>query len=262
MLTEGLELLPLRGFPMVRPGDNISRLIIQCLGEQRLLLEPGDVLVVAQKVVSKAENRYVELADIEPSLEARELAAKVDKDPCLVEVILRESNAVVRHAPGVLIVEHKLGLVMANAGIDSSNIEHDSDSGADRVLLLPEAPDRSADALRRTFVNFFGVNTGIIINDSVGRAWRNGTVGLALGASGMPALWDRRGEQDLFGRTLEVTEVALADELASAASLVQGEGAEGCPVVLIRGLKLSTIDKQHYNDAASLVRDRERDLFR
>ena len=255
-------MLPLKGFPMVRPGDAISRLIIQCLGEQRLLLEPGDVLVVAQKVVSKAENRYVELAGIEPSAEARQLAAKVDKDERLVELILRESNAVVRHAPGVLIVEHKLGLVMANAGIDASNIEHAPGNDMDRVLLLPEDPDQSADQLRRTFVNFFGVNTAVIINDSVGRAWRNGTVGLALGASGLPALWDRRGEQDLHGRTLQVTEVALADALASAASLVQGEGAEGRPVVLIRGLRLSNIDKRHYNTAASLVRDRERDLFR
>lgn len=255
-------MLPLKGFPMVQPGDDISRLIIRCLGEQRLLLEPGDVLVVAQKVISKAENRYVELARIEPSAEARELAAKVAKDPRLVEVILSESNAVVRHAPGVLIVEHKLGLVMANAGIDGSNIEHDRADAVDRVLLLPAAPDRTADELRRTFVNFFGVNTGIIINDSVGRAWRNGTVGLALGVSGLPALWDRRGEQDLFGRTLEVTEVALADQLASAASLVQGEGAEGCPVVLIRGLRLSSIEQRHYNDATSLVRDRDRDLFR
>jgi len=254
--------LPLRGFPLVRAGDNLSRLIIQCLGEQRLLLEPGDVLVVAQKVVSKAENRYVELAGIEPGAEARQLAATVNKDERLVELILRESKAVVRRAPGVLIVEHKLGLVMANAGIDASNIEHDPGNATDRVLLLPEDPDRSADELRRTFVNFFGVNTGIIINDSVGRAWRNGTVGLALGASGLPALWDRRGEPDLFGRTLQVTEVALADALASAASLVQGEGAEGCPVVLIRGLRLSSLEKRQYNTAASLVRERERDLFR
>lgn len=261
MPLDKLQLIALKNFPLVAPGDDLGQLIMSALAGQHLVLEPGDVLVVAQKVLSKAENRFVELGQVEPSARARDLAIEVDKDPRVVELILRESNAVVRHCPGVLIVEHKLGYVMANAGIDASNIECGA-SGEQRVLLLPEAPDIFADQLRRQVVNIFGVNIGVIVNDSVGRAWRNGTVGLALGAAGLPALQDRRGESDLFGRTLEVTEVALADELASAAAIVQGEGDEGQPVVLVRGLDLAALGPKNYNSAAALLRTRERDLFR
>lgn len=261
MAVDQLQILALKNFPLINPGDDLVKKIIKCLGDQQLVVEPGDVLVVAQKVVSKAENRYVDLREIEPSAQAMKLAAEVDKDPRHVELILRESNAVLRHCPGVLIVEHKLGYVMANAGIDASNIQHSAELG-ERVLLLPESPDAFADQLRRKIVNLFGVNIAVIVNDSVGRAWRNGTVGMALGAAGLPALQDRRGEKDLFGRTLEVTEVALADELAGAASLVQGEGNEGQPVVLIRGLDLSSMNKNTFNNAAALMRPKDKDLFR
>lgn len=261
MAVDQLQILALKNFPLINAGDDIATKIIKCLGDQHLVIEPGDVLVVAQKVVSKAENRYADLREIEPSAPALELAAEVDKDPRHVELIIRESNAVLRHCPGVLIVEHKLGYVMANAGIDASNIEHGAEPG-ERVLLLPESPDTFADQLRRKIARLFGVNVAVIVNDSVGRAWRNGTVGMALGAAGLPALHDRRGEKDLFGRTLEVTEVALADELASAASLVQGEGDEGQPVVLIRGLDFSGMSKKSFNNAATLLRPKEKDLFR
>ncbi|RLA43783.1 MAG: coenzyme F420-0:L-glutamate ligase [Gammaproteobacteria bacterium] len=262
MAVDQLQLLALKNFPLVSPGDNLINLIIQNLGEQHMMLEPGDVLVVAQKVVSKAEDRYVALNEIEPSEQARQLAVEVDKDPRLVEVILRESNSVVRHCPGVLIVEHKLGYVMANAGIDASNIEHEASDTVERVLLLPESPDDFAEQLRGRIVRLFGVNIAVVINDSVGRAWRNGTVGMALGAAGLPALRDRRGEKDLFGRTLEVTEVALADELASAASIIQGEGDEGIPVVLLRGLDIASMGKDTFNNGATLLRPKDKDLFR
>jgi coenzyme F420-0:L-glutamate ligase/coenzyme F420-1:gamma-L-glutamate ligase len=262
MAVDQLQLLALKNFPLVNPGDNLINLIIQNLGEQQLLLEPGDVLVVAQKVVSKAEDRYVLLVDVEPSEQARQLASEVDKDPRLVELILRESNSVVRHSPGVLIVEHKLGYVMANAGIDASNIEHETRDAIERVLLLPESPDDFAQQLRGKIARLFGVNVAVVVNDSVGRAWRNGTVGMALGAAGLPALRDRRGEKDLFGRTLEVTEVALADELASAASILQGEGDEGRPVVLLRGLDIASMGQTSFNNGAALLRPKERDLFR
>lgn len=262
MAVDQLQLLALKNFPLVNPGDNLINLIIQNLGEQQLLLEPGDVLVVAQKVVSKAEDRYVLLVDVEPSEQARQLASEVDKDPRLVELILRESNSVVRHCPGVLIVEHKLGYVMANAGIDASNIEHETRDAIERVLLLPESPDDFAQQLRGKIARLFGVNVAVVVNDSVGRAWRNGTVGMALGAAGLPALRDRRGEKDLFGRTLEVTEVALADELASAASILQGEGDEGRPVVLLRGLDIASMGQASFNNGAALLRPKQRDLFR
>lgn len=262
MAVDQLQLLTLKNFPLVNPGDNLINLIIQNLGEQQLILEPGDVLVVAQKVVSKSEDRYVLLTDVEPGEQARQLAGEVDKDPRLVELILRESNCVLRHCPGVLIVEHKLGYVLANAGIDASNIEHKTSGVVERVLLLPESPDEFAQQLRGKIARLFGVNVAVVVNDSVGRAWRNGTVGMALGASGLPALQDRRGKKDLFGRILEVTEVALADELASAASILQGEGDEGRPVVLIRGLDIASMDQAAFNNGAALLRPKERDLFR
>lgn len=256
-----LALFALHDFPLIAEGDDLLHAILGCAGAQDLMFETGDVLVVAQKVVSKAEGRYVDLNDIEPSPRASALAVEVDKDPRLVEVILSESTAVVRHGPGVLIVEHRLGYVMANAGIDASNIEHGGDD-AGRVLLLPEAPDDFALRLRTRILNMFGVNIGVVVNDSVGRAWRNGTASLALGASGLPSLWDRRGENDLFGRCLEVTEVGLADQIASAGALVQGEGAEGRPVVLVRGLDLAAMGSANYKPASALIRDRQRDLFR
>ena len=262
MSIDQLQLLALKNFPLVNPGDNLINLIVKHLGEQKLLLESGDVLVVAQKVVSKAEDRYVALNEIEPSERALQLATEVEKDPRLVELILRESTEVIRYCPGVLIVEHNLGYVMANAGIDASNIEHSSSDAVERVLLLPESPDKFALQLRDKIGRMLGVNIAVVVNDSVGRAWRNGTVGMALGVAGLPALWDRRGDKDLFGRTLEVTEVALADELASAASIIQGEGDEGKPVVLLRGLDIASMDKASFNSGAALLRPKERDLFR
>lgn len=258
MTVTTVQLHALPEFPLVQPGDDLIALIRASIAAADTALVDGDVLVVAQKIVSKAEGRYVRLAEVTPSARARELAATVDKDPRLVEVILSESTAVLRHCPNVLIVEHRLGFVMANAGVDASNIEHGEGVDGARVLLLPRDPDAFAARLRAVIGECDGAAVAVIVNDSVGRAWRNGTTSMALGAAGLPSLWDRRGQLDLFDRPLQVTEVALADELAAAAALLQGEGSEGRPVVLIQGLRLPGGDK----NASALLRPREQDLFR
>lgn len=259
MTPRRLEILALAGIPLVRPGDDPAALILASLERMSLRLESGDVLVVAQKIVSKAEGRYAALADVDPSTDALDLAAKVDKDPRLVELILRESVAVLRHRPGLVIVEHRLGFILANAGIDISNVESsESDGEETHVLLLPEDPDGSCRRLRDAIAAATGVAPAVIVNDSIGRAWRKGAVGAAIGAAGLQTLLDLRGETDLFGRALRVSQVGLADELSSAASLVQGEGAEGAPVALIRGFELSSADRT----AADLIRGAEEDMFR
>jgi coenzyme F420-0:L-glutamate ligase/coenzyme F420-1:gamma-L-glutamate ligase len=212
--------------------------------------------VVAQKIVSKAEGRGIELRHVVASPRALELAAVAGKDPRVVELILRESIEVLRCRPGVIIVEHRSGLVMANAGIDASNV--DGADGDDRVLLLPEDADRSASDLRETLKSRFGRDVGIVVNDSFGRAWRNGTVGTAIGVAGPPGLWDMRGLPDRNGRVLRATEVGVADELAAAASLVMGQGSEGFPAVHVRGFPLAL----RPSSVRELIRDRNMDLFR
>ena len=254
--TAELRAIALSGMPKVRAGDDLAALILNALHNSGLALEQSDILVVAQKIVSKAEGRLVELADITPSARALELAAEVDKDARLVELILNESTEVVRHRKGVLVVAHRSGYVLANAGIDASNVgEGDGDS---HVLLLPEDCNRSCRNIRQRIVDQTGVAVAVIINDSLGRAWRNGTVGTALGAAGLPALLDLAGKPDLFGRKLRTTEVGIADEIAAAASLLMGQAGEGTPVVLLRGIRLPERD----GSAAELIRPRDIDLFR
>ncbi len=255
-MTASLSLVPLTGFPLVEPGDDLAGLITNSLAQNAVIPEAGDVLVLAQKIVSKAEDRYVRLADVQPGPEAQALAEQSQKDPRLVELILGESSDVLRVRPGVIIVEHRNGYVLANAGIDRSNIR--SDATDPRVLLLPEDADRSAARLREQLVNRLGVELGVLINDSVGRAWRNGTVGIAIGCAGLKPLNNQIGEQDLFGNVLEVTEPAVADELAAAASLVMGQAAEACPVVLARGFALAG----GADDSRALLRDKSLDMFR
>jgi coenzyme F420-0:L-glutamate ligase/coenzyme F420-1:gamma-L-glutamate ligase len=239
---------------MVREGDDIAALIVSALGAREL--RAGDVVVLAQKIVSKAEGRTVDLATVTPSAEAANLAAEVGKDPRLVEVVLRESTRVVRSRPNLMIVQHRLGFVMANAGVDQSNVA--PADGVHRVLLLPRDPDASAEAIRAKLQQHYGVQIGVIISDSFGRAWRRGTCGIAIGAAGLPSLIDLRGKPDLFGRILEVSIIGFADEIAAAASLLQGQAAEAQPVVLVRGLEWSAPDAP----AAALVRSPEEDLFR
>jgi coenzyme F420-0:L-glutamate ligase / coenzyme F420-1:gamma-L-glutamate ligase len=251
-----VTLTPIPDIPLVRPGDDLAALIITACGASALAPADGDVVVLAQKIVSKAEGRYVDLAQVKPSARAESLAAQVSKDPRLVEVILAESRRVVRQRPGVLIVEHRLGVIMANAGVDHSNV--DPDAGAEPVLLLPRDPDASAAALREKLAAHFRCRLAVIVTDSWGRAWRRGTVGVALGVAGLPPLLDLRGRRDLFGRELRVTQTGFADEIAGAASLVMGQAAEARPAVLVRGLAWPGAAA----GAATLIRAAEEDLFR
>jgi coenzyme F420-0:L-glutamate ligase/coenzyme F420-1:gamma-L-glutamate ligase len=239
-----VELIALQGIPMVAPGDDLAALIRKAAPS----FAPGDVIVVAQKIVSKAESRFVDLATVKPSERAKRLARETDKDPRLVHLILSESERVLRAVKGVMIVIHKRGYVLANAGIDASNV------GDDRVLLLPEDPDASAARLSAA------LGVPVIVNDSLGRAWRNGTIGTALGAAGLPSLLDLRGKPDLFGRTLRASEVGLADEIAAAASLLQGQAAEATPVVLVRGVG-ALLKAAPAQSAKALIRAKENDLF-
>lgn len=249
-------LTALAGIPTVCPGDDLAALIVVGLRRTELVAELGDVLVLAQKIVSKAEGRRVRLADVVPSARAVALAEQAQKDARVVELILRESVQVLRCRPGVIIVEHRSGLVMANAGIDASNVD-DAD-GDESVLLLPLDSDRSAAGLREKLRRSLGCDIGVVINDSFGRAWRNGTIGTAIGLAGLPGLWDMRGLPDRRGRLLRSTEVGVADELAAAASLVMGQGDEGLPVVHVRGFPLALRE----GSVRELMRSRDIDLFR
>jgi len=255
MTAPALQLFAVPGLPMFQPGDDLAR----ALGDAMAASEPprdGDVLVVAQKIVSKVEGRVVDLATVAPSQQAMDLGAEIFKDPRLVEVILSESDHVVRSRPNLMIMQHKLGYVMANAGVDQSNVAEQD--GVERALLLPVDPDASAADLREKLQARFGVRMGVIINDSFGRAWRRGTCGVAIGAAGVASLVDLRGKPDLFGRVLHVTIVGHADEIAAAASLVQGQAREGTPAVLVRGLPRWDVPDAPARD---LARPASEDLF-
>lgn len=274
-----LTLTPLKNIPLIRHGDNLADIIVKSLHDTDIRLQDGDILVVAQKIVSKAEGRTVNLSTVEPSRQAIELAGQIEKDPRIVELILQESNEVVRIRAGTIIVEHKLGFICANAGIDHSNVnppktseisttpsKSETETGEgfgslnaeDWVLLLPQDPDLSAGKMRDAIRTKTGRQVGVLIIDSHGRAWRNGTVGVAIGVAGLPALQDLRGKPDLFGFTLRITQVGVADELAAAASLMMGQAAEGTPVVHARGFPYPLRD----GSLKELIRPREQDLFR
>ncbi len=246
----------LEDIPLVRPGDDLAALLIEALERAGLAPHAFDILVIAQKIVSKAQGRFVELATLQPSQRAIELAETTGKDPRLVEAILRQSAEVVRVKRGVIIVETHDGLVMANAGIDQSNLAA-ADHGK-RVLLLPQDAQSQRRRAQGPARCAFRCPVGVIISDSVGRAFRLGTLGLAIGAAGVPSLWDRRGEADLSGRRLEATEVGFADAVAAAAVLVMGEAAEGRPAALVRGLEW----KAKARPASALVRPKSEDMFR
>src|SRR5450432_1443892 len=254
--SNAVEILAVPGIPLVRQDDDLVALIGEVLARGGIVPRADDVFVLTQKIVSKAEGRMVDLATVEPSTEAVELAGNVQKDPRLVELILSESVRVVRARPGVLIVEHRLGFVMANAGIDQSNVASPDDP--QQALLLPVDPDGSAAALRRRLSLRFGVPVAVIISDSFGRAWRRGTCGVAIGAAGVPSLMALRGLPDLFGRKLQVSITGHADEIAAAASLVMGQGAGAQPVVVVRGLTW----RGPNNAASELVRPAAEDMFR
>lgn len=254
-----LTLRPLSQIPMIQPGDDLGEIIHRSMEGMSIQVEAGDILVVAQKIVSKSEGRLVNLTQVQPSERAMELAQVTQKDPRFIELVLRESNAVLRTRPGTIIVEHKNGFVCANAGIDHSNVRGLWGDPEDWVLLLPEDADASAERIRTRLVEISGVaSLGVLVIDSHGRAWRNGTVGVAIGVAGMPALVDMRGESDLFGYRLKVTLVAAADELAAAASLVMGQAAECQPVVHARGFPYALRE----SSLQELIRPKDLDLFR
>jgi coenzyme F420-0:L-glutamate ligase / coenzyme F420-1:gamma-L-glutamate ligase len=244
-----IEIHPLTGIGEVRPGDDLAGLLREALATNDLEARVGDILVVTQKIISKAEGRFVSLSDVTPGEEALRMAALTRKDPRLVELVLQEAEGVVRAAPHVLITRHRLGHVMANSGIDRSNIGGGCD---DRALLLPIDPDASAAALADA------LGLAVVISDSFGRPWRMGVVAVAIGAACLPALIDRRGELDRDGRLLEVTQIALADMVATAANLATGEGAEGIPAALVRGYAFSGENRP----ASALIRPAAEDLFR
>jgi coenzyme F420-0:L-glutamate ligase / coenzyme F420-1:gamma-L-glutamate ligase len=244
-----IEIHPLAGIGEVRPGDDLADLLCAALAQNGLEPRAGDILVVTQKIISKAEGRFVSLSDVTPGEEALRMAALTRKDPRLVELVLQEAEGVVRAAPHVLITRHRLGHVMANSGIDRSNIGGGCD---DRALLLPIDPDASAAALADA------LGLAVVISDSFGRPWRMGVVAVAIGAARLPALIDRRGELDRDGRLLEVTQIALADMVATAANLATGEGAEGIPAALVRGYAFSGENRP----ASALIRPAAEDLFR
>lgn len=251
-----LTLTALGGVPLVEAGDDLSSLVLQGLAASGEQLQAGDVVILAQKVVSKAEGRMVDLRDVRPSTRAIDMAREAGKDPRIVQLILDESTEVLRARSGVIVVEHRLGFVAANAGIDQSNVNQDG--GDQHALLLPEDPDGTCKAIRQALCERTGIDVAVLIIDSFGRAWRNGTIGTAIGVSGIPGLLDMRGQPDLFGRQLHTTEVGMADELAAAASLIMGQSSEGRPIVLARGVPYARRD----GSARELLRSRQRDLFR
>jgi coenzyme F420-0:L-glutamate ligase/coenzyme F420-1:gamma-L-glutamate ligase len=246
-----LQIIPITGLPLVKKGDKIPDLIYQTQ-KQNNPLRDGDILVITHKIVSKAEGRLVNLTSVRPSKPAQQYAALTGKDPRLVELILEESKAVRRMAPGVLITETRSGFVCANSGVDKSNVE-----GADTIALLPADPDESAENIRRELAKL-GVDVAVIISDTHGRAHRCGEINVAIGSSGIEVVRDRRGERDLYGYELKVKQTAVADELAAAAELVIGQAAEAVPAAIIRGYKYEKSDK---SKAADLTWPREKDLF-
>ncbi|MGE4047648.1 MAG: coenzyme F420-0:L-glutamate ligase [Acetobacteraceae bacterium] len=255
-MTARLDIFAIPDFPFVNQGDDLPGLITAGLGRMGQNLRDFDVVVLAQKIVSKAEGRMVDLATVSPSPEAERLAAEVGKDPRIVQVILSDSVRVVRSRPNLMIMQHRLGFVMANAGVDQSNVA--PGDGVQRALLLPVDPDGTAEAIRVRLAAQYNARIGVVISDSFGRPWRRGTAGVAIGAAGLPSVIDLRGQPDLFGRTLEVSIIGFADEVAAAASLLQGQAAEGRPVIVVRGLRWTAQE----TPISEVVRPAEEDLFR
>jgi coenzyme F420-0:L-glutamate ligase/coenzyme F420-1:gamma-L-glutamate ligase len=253
-----LVLTPLSGIPMVKPGDDLAQIITDAAVLSEIQPAEGDIFVIAQKVVSKAEGRLVNLSHVEPSDQAIELGREVEKDPRFVELVLQESSEVLRKRPGTLIVVHRLGFVCANAGIDHSNVLGPGGEPEDWVLLLPKDPDVSAAGIRHKLEKRFGVRLGVLVIDSHGRAWRLGIAGVTIGISGLPGLVDMRGKPDLYGYQLRITQIAAADELAAGASLMMGQAAENRPVIHVRGFPYPLRDAS----LTELIRPKELDLFR
>ena len=254
-IISSINLIALESIPLIQPGQNVSKEIINAITSESISVDDGDVIAIAQKIISKSENRYLDISELEPSEDAMNLATKIDKDPKFIQAILNESQKVVRYRMGVLIVEHKLGFIHANAGIDRSNI----DQRKDIVLLLPENPDESAKMISESISRHFQKNISVIITDTMGRPFRNGIVGFTIGSHNIECLLDERGKKDLYDNELKVTQIGIADELAAASSLLMGQAAQKKPVVLIKGYKFK---QNNLSDSQSLIRSEEEDLFR
>ncbi len=279
-MANNVQFMAVPGMPLIWPGDNLAQILVDCLARAEIQLQDGDVLALAQKIVSKSEGQLVNLADVEPSARALELAPQVGKDPRHVEVILRESKEVIWASPGIFVVETHHGYVCANAGVDRSNIDQmmnlrrdvpqfgviespETSEAVEWLCLLPRDPDFSASQIRTRLKDLTGAEVAVIINDTHGRPFRMGGVGVALGSAGLTALIDQRGEQDMFGYTLQATLVGFGDELAAAASLVMGQAAEATPAVLVRGLRYRRPDASRPDPGASeLIRPKDKDVFR
>ena len=257
-IPNSVQLFPVLDLPLIQPGDDLPRIIAAGLAAMGQALQPGDILVVAQKVVSKAEGRLVRLDDVAPGPEAQALAQVTGKDPRVIQVILEDSREVVRALPGLLIVEQKAGWICAHGGVDRSNVA--APEGPEVLALLPEDPDASAARIREGLAEITGVAPGVIINDSHGRPWRVGTVGVCIGCAGLPPIWNQRGLHDLYGYELTGSEECIADELAAAATLVMGQSGEGRPVVVIRGYQPPPDASPA--PARTIQRPREKDAFR
>jgi coenzyme F420-0:L-glutamate ligase / coenzyme F420-1:gamma-L-glutamate ligase len=253
-----LTITPIHTIPEINPGDDLARMLLECLVVENINIAENDILVITQKIVSKSENRFVNLAKITPSKKAFEMAKVSRKRPELIELILQESNKVIRIVPQTIIVEHKLGFISANAGIDHSNVGRHERKGEDWVLLLPKNPDKSAKKIRKFVNQKIGMNIGVMIIDSHGRAWRYGTVGTMIGTSGVPALVDLRGKEDLYGYKLRITRIGAADELAASASLLMGQANESIPAVHVRGFPYPLREAS----LKEVLRPEKRDLFR
>ena len=253
-----LTLTPLPQIPLIRPGNDLADILLSGLKSASIDLQDDDILVLAQKIVSKAEGRLVNLREVIPSERANTLAAIAEKDPRLVELILRESREILRTRPGTIIVEHRLGFICASAGIDRSNVQGEGKESDDWVLLLPEDPNRSAAEIRKRLELASNKRLGVMINDSHGRAWRLGVIGTCIGLSGIPAIVDKRGNPDLFGYRLQITLIAAADELAAAASLIMGQANEGTPAIHVRGFPYPLRE----SSLGELLRPRDQDMFR
>ena len=251
-----LTVIPVPGIPRVQPGDDLVDIVSACMEKAGLAFQEDDVLVLAQKIISKSEGCFASMNDMVPSPEAIAIAKETGKEPDFVELVLQQSNDVVRTGPNVLIVEALTGIVMANAGIDRSNIDRGKED--DIALLLPVDSDLSARKLREQFIAKSGSTIAVVVADSVGRAWRYGTSAMAIGCAGIEPLDDQRGDVDMFGHTLEVTEIALADQVAAAANLVMGEATEGIPAAIVRGLEYPRSERP----SSVLIRKKEEDLFR
>ena len=253
-----LLLSSISGIPLIKPGDSIAEIIHKALIQNGIEIDDGDIIVITQKIISKVENRYVNLTQVIASERASELAQITQKDPRFIQLVLDESKSVLRARQGTIIVEHKLGFICANAGIDHSNVYGPWGNTEDWVLLLPENPDDSANQIRTKLAQISGKNLGVMIIDSHGRAWRQGTVGVAIGISFVPGIVDLRGKEDLFGFRLKVTQIAAADELAAAASLVMGQADERTPVIHVRGFPYS-LREANFNE---ILRPKDLDMFR